>query len=241
MGVFVDAFEWLTDPPNWSGSFGVPARLIEHVLISVQSTLLAAAVALPLGMYIGHRRRFEFIAVSVGNIGRALPSFGIIGFLFPITLDWPGDIGYWATFIAMVLLAIPPLLTNTYVGVKGVDPDTVEAARGMGMTEFDVLKRLEVPLAVPLIVAGLRTATVQVVATATLWAVAGGGGLGRFIVDAIALGESGRDQLVGGAILVAGLAFLTELLFGLTERIVAPRLSSSAKRPRGRTQATPAV
>ena len=87
MGVFVDAFEWLTDPANWSGSFGIPARLIEHILISAQSTLLAAAVALPLGMYIGHRRRFEFLAVSVDNIGRALPSFGIIGFLFPLTLD----------------------------------------------------------------------------------------------------------------------------------------------------------
>jgi osmoprotectant transport system permease protein len=241
MGVFVDAFEWLTDPANWSGSFGIPTRLVEHILISVQSTLLAAAVALPLGMYIGHRRRFEFLAVSVGNIGRALPSFGIIGFLFPITLDWPGDIGYWATFIAMVLLAIPPLLTNTYVGVKGVDPDTVEAATGMGMTEWDVLRRLEIPLAVPLIVAGLRTATVQVVATATLWAVAGGGGLGRYIVDAISLGESARDQLVGGAILVAGLAFLTEVLFGVAERIASPRVSSSKRKKRAGAQASPAV
>jgi osmoprotectant transport system permease protein len=232
MDAFADAFRWLTDSANYSGSFGIPARLVEHVLISFQSTALGAALAIPLGMYIGHKRRFEFVAVSVGNIGRALPSFGIIGFLFPLTLSWPGKIGYWATFIAMFLLAIPPVLTNTYIGIKGVDRDIVEAARGMGMTERDVLLRLELPLATPLVVAGVRTAAVNVVATATLWAVAGGGGLGRFIVDGIASGPDGigRPKLMGGAILVALLAFATELLFGVVERAVAPRLSSRARR-----------
>jgi osmoprotectant transport system permease protein len=232
MAVLGDAFTWLTDSASYSGSFGIPARIVEHVLISFQSAGLAAICAIPVGLYIGHTGRLEFLAVSIGNLGRALPSFGIIGFLFPFTILWPGKFGYWPTFIAMFLLAIPPILTSTVVGIKGVDRDTVEAARGMGMTERDVLFKLELPLATPLLVAGLRTAAVQVVATATLWAVAGGGGLGRFILDGMATGRD--DRLLGGAILVALLAFATELLFGVIERVTAPRLSSSARRRVGR-------
>jgi osmoprotectant transport system permease protein len=228
MGVLSEAFAWLTDSTNYAGDEGIPARLYEHLQISSQAVLLAGLIALPIGMYIGHRRRLEFLAVNVGNLGRALPSFGILGLVFPFTLTLPGEIGFWATFFALFLLAIPPILTNTYVGIKGVDPDVVEAARGMGMTERELLLRLESPLAAPLIVAGLRTASVQVVATATLGALAGWGGLGRFIVDGNSQGDDA--QLLGGAILVALFAIATETAFSLLEHLVSPQHTSQDKR-----------
>jgi osmoprotectant transport system permease protein len=231
MGVLAEALRWLTTPENYSGPTGITARLIEHVQISVQPLLLAALVAIPVGMWIGHRRRFEFLVISIGNIGRALPSFGILAIFFVLTFSWPGDLGYWAIFFAMFFLAIPPILTNTYVGIKGVDPDTVEAARGMGLRERDVLLRLELPLAVPLIIGGMRTAAVQVVATATLGAVTSWGGLGRFIVDGFAVQDN--VQILAGAILVAVLAIVTEVVFGRLQRALAPRVSSQGRRKGG--------
>ncbi|HJR45247.1 MAG TPA: ABC transporter permease subunit [Actinomycetota bacterium] len=233
MELLGDVWLWFTTASSWTGEGidpGILFRIYEHMSMSLQAAALAAALVLPLGLYVGHARRFEFAAVTVGNFGRALPSFGILGITFAITISWPGNLGFWATFIALLLLAIPPILTNTYVGVKGVDADTIEAARGMGMTEMQILLRIEVPLAAPLIVAGLRLATVQVVATATLGAVAAWGGLGRYIVDGFA---SGNDvDLLGGAILVAVLAIVTELAFGLVERLVRPRTAARAAAPR---------
>ena len=213
MGVLSDALAWLTSAENYSGPSGISTRMLEHVQISVQPLVLAALVAIPVGMWIGHRRRFEFLVISIGNLGRALPSFGILAIFFIFTFSWPGDLGYWAIFFAMFFLAIPPILTNTYVGIKGVDPDTVEAARGMGLREREVLLALELPLAVPLIVAGMRTAAVQVVATATLGAVTSWGGL--------------------GAILVALLAIVTEVVFGRLQRALAPKISSRGSRKGG--------
>jgi len=205
--------------------------------MSAVAVAIAMTIALPLGMYIGHKRRFEFGVVSVANFGRAIPSFGLL-FLFVLWLGLglssPAALRPSILF-ALVLLAIPPILTNTYVGIQGVDPDTLEAARGMGMTERSVLGRIELPLGAPLIMAGLRTAAVQVVATATLGAVVAGGGLGRFIVDGFALGTrspTGRSQLFAGALLVAGLAILVELAFGLLERLVTPRTSSQGRKRR---------
>ena len=221
VNTIVEAFEWLTDPENWSGDGSIPLRIYEHLQMSSQAVLVAALIALPVAMYVGHKRRFEFFAVSVGNIGRALPSFGILGFAFVFTSNWPGTLGFWATFVTLTLLAIPPLLTNTYVGIKGVDPDTIEAAKGMGMTEMEILRKLEVPISIPLIVGGARIAAVQVVATATLGALVAWGGLGRFIIDGKAQGDTA--QLLGGAILVAVLAVLTEVAFSVLERIVSPR------------------
>jgi osmoprotectant transport system permease protein len=232
MGVLAEALRWLTTPENYSGPSGITARLIEHVQISVQPLLLASLVAIPVGMWIGHRRRFEFLVISVGNIGRALPSFGILAIFFVLTFSWPGDLGYWAIFFAMFFLAVPPILTNTYVGVKGVDPDTLEAARGMGLRERDVLLKLELPLAVPLIIGGMRTAAVQVVATATLGAVTSWGGLGRFIVDGFAVQDN--VQILAGAILVGLLAIVTEVLFGRLQRALAPRVSSQGRGKGGR-------
>jgi osmoprotectant transport system permease protein len=233
MELFADGIRWLADPMNWSGQNGIPARTLEHVQISLTAVLVAAALAIPVGLYIGHSGRGQFLAVSAANVGRALPSFGVLAIVFPFSLLYlPGSIGYAAILITMVLLAIPPILTNTYVGVQTVDRETVEAARGMGMTERQVLARLELPLAAPLIVAGLRTAAVQVVATATLGAFVGWGGLGRFLGLGFALGPTGRGGpiLVGGAVLVAALAISTELTMGLLERTVAPRTTSTGRR-----------
>ena len=234
MGLLSDVWVWFTTASSWTGEGidpGILVRIYEHMSMSLQAAGLAALLVLPIGMYVGHTRRFEFAAVSIGNLGRALPSFGILGITFALTISWPGNLGFWATFIALLLLAIPPILTNTYVGVKGVDADTIESARGMGMTEMQILLRIEIPLAAPLIVAGLRLATVQVVATATLGAVAAWGGLGRYIVDGFA---SGNDvDLFGGAILVAALAIVTEMAFSLLERSVRPRTSAPSKGAQG--------
>lgn len=212
---------WLTDPANWRGVEGIPNRVFEHVQISAYATAAAALVAIPLGLYIGHARRLEFTVISAGNIGRALPSFGVLALVFPLTFDLPGEIGFWSILIALFVLAVPPILTNTYTGIKGVDPDVVEAARGMGLTGGDILRAIELPLARPLIIVGLRTAAVQVVATATLGAVVAWGGLGRYIIDGFAVRDDG--QILAGAVLVALLALATEGVFALLERATVPR------------------
>lgn len=232
MGLFREVWAWFSTGTTWTGAGidpGILVRLYEHMSMSLQAVALAASLALPVALYIGHVRRFGFLAVTIGNLGRALPSFGILGITFALTIGWPGTLGFWATFIALFLLAIPPILTNSYVGIQGVDRDTIEAARGMGMSERGILLRIEVPLAAPLIVAGLRIATVQVVATATLGAVASWGGLGRYIVDGFAGGDD--VQLLGGAFLVAGTALVTEAVFGSLERWTAPRTSSRRRGP----------
>ena len=235
-GFFAEVVEWFTDPEHWEGSLGIPVRLLEHVEMSALSVAVAALIALPLGLWIGHTRRGEFVVVSVTNLGRAIPSFGLL-FLFVIIfglgLDTPPALRPPVLF-ALVLLAIPPILTNTYVGIQTVDPDTLEAARGMGMTGGQVLWRIELPLAVPIVVAGLRTAAVQVVATATLAAAVAGGGLGRFIVDGFASGN--LPQVFGGALMVGLLAIITELGMSLLERATRPRTST---RRQGRADPVP--
>lgn len=232
MHAFGDLFRWLTDGQNWSGPNGVPIRVLQHVEISAAGVALALLVAVPIGLLIGHVRRGQFVAVSIANLGRAIPSFAILSIVFQLMLHYIGRraFGFWPTVIALFLLAVPPILTNTYVGVEGVDRDTVEAAKGMGMTGGQVLSKLELPLAIPLMIAGIRTAAVQVVATATLAALIAGGGLGRYIIDGFAQGD--QPQVLAGAVLVAVLAILTELGFGLLERMVAPRTSSGGRRRR---------
>jgi osmoprotectant transport system permease protein len=167
-------------------------------------------------MAIGHTGRGAFLAVSVANVGRALPSYSLLLIFFTFF-----GVGFATAFPALLVLTIPPILTSTYVGVKEVDRDMVEAGRGMGMTEVQLLRRVELPMALPVIIAGVRIAAVQVVATATLAALVGGGALGRFIVDGFGLQQD--DQLVGGAILVAVLALITERSFTLLERrVISP-------------------
>jgi osmoprotectant transport system permease protein len=229
MDTFLDALHWLFTTSHWSSLEGIPVRALQHVEMSAAAVIIASIVAIPAGMYIGHTGRFEFLSVSIANIGRAVPSFGILVIAYAIVARVAPSLafGFTPTVIALILLAIPPVLTNTYVGIQAVDADTIEAARGMGMTERDVLLKLEVPLAAPLIMAGLRTAAVTVVATATLAALIGGGGLGRFIVDGFA--QSDEPMLVGGALLVAALAILTEFSFALLERALTPRTSSAGR------------
>lgn len=214
--------DWFRDPANWTGSAGVPARMIEHIYISFLSVGMSAVVALPGALYIGHTRRAEFLVVSVANLGRAIPSFAILAIMLPITIRMGLGLGFWPTVIALFLLGIPPILTNTYVGIQGVDSASVEAARGMGMSGLQVLRKLELPLAAPLIVAGFRTALVQVIATATLAALVAWGGLGRFIIDGFAVRDEAR--IAAGALLVAALAVAAELSFGLVQRAFAVRL-----------------
>jgi osmoprotectant transport system permease protein len=232
MRAFGDLARWFADGAHWTGPEGVPTRVLEHIELSVVAVALALIVAVPVGLMIGHVRRGEFVAVSVANLGRAIPSFAILSIVFQIMLTYFGSaaFGFWPTVIALFLLAIPPILTNTYVGIEGVDRDTVEAARGMGMRGGQVLTRLEMPLAMPFMVAGIRTAAVQVVATATLAALIAGGGLGRYIIDGFAQGD--QPQVLAGAVLVAVLAIITELGFGLVERVVSPRTLSQGRRRR---------
>lgn len=229
-GFFGRVAEWFTDPAHWSGSTGIPTRVWEHVQTSAVAVVLAALIALPLAMYIGHKRRFEFVVVSLANLGRAIPAFGLLVFfviLIGLNLNWPAQFRP-AVMLTMVVLAVPPILTNTYVGIQTVDPDVLDAGRGMGMTEGQVLRRLEVPPAAPLIVAGLRGAAVQVIATATLAAFVAGGGLGRYIVDSFAISD--EVGIFGGAVLVAILAVMAELAFGLLQRVVTPRTTSVGRK-----------
>ncbi len=207
---------WFGDPTNWAGGDGIPTRMVEHLVICLLSMVAALLVALPVGLYIGHTGRFSFISVQLANIGRAVPSYAVMALLFPLSIAFSvagaGDIAYLATFAAMVLLAIPPVVTTTYAGMQGVDGDLREAARGMGMRGSEVLRQVELPLALPVVLTGVRIAAVQVVATATLGAVFGGGGLGRYIVQGIARHDNAR--LWAGVVLVALLAMATEVVLG---------------------------
>lgn len=222
MGVIGEAWDFFAAGENWTGTFGIPNRVLEHLQMSGLAVVLAALVALPLGLYVGHTRKGVFFAVTIGNVGRAIPSFGILAFVFPFTLRYlPGSIGFFATLIALFLLAIPPMVTNTYVAIQAVDQDSVEAGRGMGLGGLQILRRIEIPLAASLIVAGIRNAATAVVATATLAALVGWGGLGRYIIDGFAQGSDGK--ILGGAILVALLAIITEVALGLLERAVRPK------------------
>ena len=223
MDVITQTAGWLSDPGHWQGVDGIPIRVLEHLELSFAAVLVAVLIGLPLGLFVGHTGRGDRIVVTISNLGRAIPSLAIIIACVPLGL------GFRATLVALVLLAIPPIVTNAYTGVREVDRDLVEAARAMGMGGRDVLWRAEVPAALPVILAGIRTSAVQVVATATLGAIVAGGGLGRYIVDGFALRDIPR--IVAGAVLVAGLAIATELAFAALERVVVSpglRLERSA-------------
>jgi osmoprotectant transport system permease protein len=215
-----DLFRWLTDPANWQGSHGIPVRVLEHIELSGLSVLVALVIAMPVALYLGHTGRGGFIAINVANVGRALPSLALLAFGLVIAISLGLGLGFWPTVFALVPLAIPPIVTNSYVAVREVDRDIVDAARGMGLSEGQILRSIEVPLGLPLMLSGIRTAAVNVVATATLGALVAGGALGRFIVDGLALQE--YDQLMAGALLVALLAVATEVSFAALERATFP-------------------
>ena len=208
--------DWFTTGSHWSGESGAVHRLAEHLTMSAGSVLVAALIALPLGIWLGHTGRFGGLAINVSNVGRAIPSFAILVIAAQLV-----GIGWKPAFAALVALGIPPMVTNAYVGMREVDADVRESARGMGMTGAQSLFRVELPVALPLVMTGVRTAAVQVVATATLAALVAWGGLGRFIVDGI----SQRDfvQVFAGATLVAALSILTELGLAALQRLLVPR------------------
>jgi osmoprotectant transport system permease protein len=213
-----EMWQWLTDPANWSGINGIPVRTLEQLTISFTAFAIAATIALPVGLVLGHLGRGGFLALNIGNIGRAIPTFALL--IIFASWDVVG-VGTLAAILALTLFAMPPLLTNTYTAVRDVDSDAREAAVGMGLSGSQVLIRLEIPLAIRLIFTGIRTSLTQVVATATLAAVVAGGGLGRYVVDGYALQDVG--MLLGGAVLVAGLTLIVEVLLAMCQHLVTPR------------------
>ncbi len=218
---------WYTDPANWTGNNAIPLRLWQHLSLSVVSLAAGLAIALPIGLSIGHTGRGARLAVALSNMGRAVPSLGWLGIAFPITtaLFHRAGIGFLPAFVGLVALAIPPIVTNTYTGLRGVDPELREAARGMGMRELQLLVRVEVPVALTVILAGIRASAVAVVATAPLAALVGGGTLGAYILQGLALSDEVR--VFAAAVMVALLAILTELGFAwLQRRAVSPGLAA---------------
>ena len=223
-GLVTEVVEWFSDGEHWRGATGVPQRMVEHVLMSLAATLGAVIVGLPLGVALGHRRGRPWVSASVTtltNLARAVPSYGVL-VLFALAFGlsgWPG-FGARPALVALFVLAVPPIVTNSYVGVRDVDADVREAARGMGMTGWQIVRRVEAPLAAPLMLAGIRTSAVQVVATATLAAATAWGGLGRFVVDGFR--QRDEPQIVAGALLVAVLSLMTEIGLGFVQRWWAP-------------------
>lgn len=227
MSALNDALVWLNDPLNWQGRNGVPYLTYEHLYISVFAVGLAAIVALPTALLLGHSGRGGGLTVLVTNVSRAIPTLALLTVFAATAIGF----GNRATILALAVFAAPPLLTNTYIGVRGVDPDIVEAARGMGLSERSILARVELPLALPLVAAGFRTASVQVVATATLAALVGGGGLGTIINSGF--GRQDQGQILAGGILVALLALITEGTLALVQRSVTPARTRRARRRTG--------
>ncbi|MFK4208415.1 ABC transporter permease [Streptomyces sp. NPDC030920] len=218
MNTLADAWSWLTTSANWSGDGGIWNRLGQHLFLTVVCLLISCLIALPVAVVLGHLGKGGALAVNLSNIGRAVPTFAVLVLLL---LTLIGGYGEWPTIIALVLFAVPPLLTNAYVGMREVDRDVVRAARGMGMTGGQLMLGVEVPLALPLILTGVRIAAVQLVATATLAALAGGGGLGRIITAGFNLASTA--QVVAGAVLVAAFALIVEGLFEAGRLLVPGR------------------
>ena len=220
---------FFAEAANWQGETGIPNRLVEHLAISFLAVLTASAIALPLGFYIGHTGRLQLLGINIANIGRAIPSYAVMVMLLPIMLGLAPVLGYdprlglrfFPIFLAMVLLAIPPILVAAYAGLQEVDRDLTESSRGMGLTERQILTGVELPLALPVLVGGFRVALLQVIATATIGAFLAGGGLGRFIIDGIARRDDG--MLYAGVVLVAVLAIGTDVLLSWLQRRLTPR------------------
>ncbi len=216
MSVFGAALVYLNDPYNWVRPDGIIDLLIQHLAISGIAVLLAMLVALPVGTALGHTGRGSGFVVALSNVSRAVPTLALLT-IFAVT---PIGFGNRATTIALAVFAVPPILTNTFVGFRGVDADVREAARAMGMNTAQVVTRAEFPLALPLVMTGIRTAAVQVVATAGLAALVAGGGLGRIIT--LGYGQQNYGEVLAGAILVAALALLTEAVLVLVSWLVTP-------------------
>jgi len=211
MEILQQAWEFALDP-----SHNVGGELLTHLQISLMALLLATAIGVPLGILASKSRLFSRVAINTAGILRVIPSLAVLFLLYPIF-----KLGAGAPIVALTLLAIPPLLINTNTGMRGVDPSVVEVGRGMGMSEGELLRKVQVPLALPVMLAGLRIATIEVIASATLAVFIGGGGLGKFVYAGLTLNQ--KDQLLAGAIPVAVLALLAEVSLALLQRRVTPR------------------
>jgi osmoprotectant transport system permease protein len=228
---FSNLFHWFTTSAHWHGPGGIPNRLWEHLQLCALAVAVAALLAIPLGLIFGHLRRGAFAAATVVNVGRALPSFAILA-IAVITLNF--GIGFWPIWLALFVLAMPPMFTNSVTAINGLRQDILESARGMGMQPLQILFDVELPLAAPLMIAGVRTSAVQVIATAPLGALVAWGGLGRFIIDGLSVQD--YAQVAGGAILVALFSITAELGFGLLEQRLTPggkrsRITPASRRP----------
>jgi osmoprotectant transport system permease protein len=216
MNGFADAFVYLNDPYNWTRPNGILDLLAVHLAISAIAVLAAFVLAFPLGVALGTSHRGGGAVIVISNVSRAMPTLALLT-LFAVSAI---GFGNKATTIALAVFAFPPILTNTFVGFRGVDPDVREAARAMGLSRGQVIRRVDLPLAMPLVMTGLRTAAVQVVATAGLAALVGGGGLGRIVN--LGFGQQDYGLIIAGAILIAALALLTELLLVVLTWAVTP-------------------
>jgi osmoprotectant transport system permease protein len=225
MSVFADVWQYLTDGSNWTGTGGILDYLVQQLLLTATALALAVAIGLPLAMWLGHIGRGGFLAINVSNVGRAIPTFALLALL--VTAEWPGIATFGpfgragiATLIALTLFALPPIITNTYVAIREVSSEVKEAARGMGMTGWQQFRRVELPLATPLVAGGVRLALVQVWATATIAALVAGPGLGRIITDGFANSYYGKG--IAGAVVVAVVAMVLEVLAVLAQRAIDP-------------------
>ena len=225
MRLFADTFAYLTDGASWTGSGGILARLVEQLLLTATALGIAMAVGLPIALWLGHLGRGGFLAINISNVGRAIPTFALLALL--VTFEWPGSGTFGpygraglATLIALALFALPPLITQSYVAMREVPPEIRQAADGMGMSGWQKFRRVELPLAAPLVMSGVRLALVQVWATATIAALVAGPGLGRIITDGFA--NLRYSQGIGGAIVVAVVALVLELLAAAAQRALDP-------------------
>jgi osmoprotectant transport system permease protein len=215
MSFFSFAWNWLKQPQQWHGSEGIPIRILEQLYFTGVALIIAALIAVPLGVLIGHTGRGAVLVVNVANAWRAIPTLGLLVLL----AIWLG-FSVLAWLVPLVVLGIPPILVNVYEGVAGVDPELKDAAQGMGMTPWQQVTKVEVPVAMPLIVLGLRTGAIFVVATATIAAYIGLGGLGRYIIDGLAVDN--YAEVAGGALFVVLLALAVQALFVGVRRVAVP-------------------
>ena len=223
MSFFTYAWDWVTQSANWHGSGSIPQQILAHLGYSILPLLIAAVIGIPAGVAIGHSGRGAVFVVNLANSWRAIPTLGLL-VLLAVYLGF----SFLTWLLPLVVLAIPPILVNTYEGVAGVDPGLRDAARGMGMTGGQLVRKVEIPVSLPLIVLGLRTGAIFVVATATIVAYIGGGGLGRYIIDGLA--TSNYAEVAGGAAVVVVLALAVQALFvGLRWLVVPAGLRTGAR------------
>jgi osmoprotectant transport system permease protein len=237
MNLFAEAIAWLADPARWGGGrFSVPNALLDHLFYTAISVLIAAIIAIPLGYLIGHTGKGREVAVAISGAARALPSFGLIVLLVLLLGVTRTAIG---AVIAFVLLAIPSILAGAYAGIEAVDRRTVDAARAVGMTEWQILLKVEAPLGLPLLIGGVRSAMLQVIATVALAGFVNLGGFGYYVIQGLQLRN--YDQILAGALLIIALVLVIDAIFGLLAKLSEPRGLAAPKKPRARARSPRAV